>query len=123
MMIKNGPIIFPDPVRHKIYMSNELKDLISKLLDRNAATRLGTKGDFQEVVSHPFFKDVNFEKLTNKEIEPPYKPSLELMTSKEGEVSVGDPELKEIKTEDDQDDIPQDKKMLIEMNQKKFKDF
>jgi hypothetical protein len=27
-----------------------------------------------EVLSHPFFKDINFEKLLKKEIEPEFKP-------------------------------------------------
>lgn len=31
MMIRGSPIIYPDPVRHKIYMSDDLKDLISKV--------------------------------------------------------------------------------------------
>lgn len=82
MMIRNGPIIFPDPVKHKIYMSNELKDLITKLLDRNAATRLGNKGDFAEIMIHPFFKGMDFEKLVNKEIEAPYRPKEEQFTLK-----------------------------------------
>jgi hypothetical protein len=30
-MIRGGPIIFPDPIKHKIYMSDELIDLIKKL--------------------------------------------------------------------------------------------
>ena len=58
-------------------MSNELKDLITKLLDRNAATRLGTKNDFADVMGHPFFKGMDFEKLVSREIEPPYKPKEE----------------------------------------------
>jgi serine/threonine protein kinase len=31
IMIKNSPIIFPDPVKHRICMSEELKDLIVKV--------------------------------------------------------------------------------------------
>jgi len=74
LLIRNGNIIFPDPVRHKIFMSEPLKDLISKLLDRNALTRLGSNGDVNEVISHPFFQTVDFDKLQNKSIVPPYKP-------------------------------------------------
>ena len=65
-MIKSGPIIFPDPIRHKIYMSDIMKDLIVKLLDRNPLTRLGSVGDVKEIISHPFFKDVDFDKLVKK---------------------------------------------------------
>lgn len=48
------------------------------------------------------------------------------MTLKEGELQTvhADCEvLHDIKTEDDQDEIPIDKKMLITMNQKKFDGF
>ena len=31
LLIRNGNIVFPDPERHKIFMSEELKDLISKV--------------------------------------------------------------------------------------------
>lgn len=55
MLIRNSPIIFPDPVRHKIFMSEELKDLISKLLDRDPYKRLGYKEDINEIINHPFF--------------------------------------------------------------------
>jgi hypothetical protein len=41
-------------------MSEELKDLISKLLDRNASTRLGSKFGCNEVISHPFFSGIDF---------------------------------------------------------------
>lgn len=54
-LIRNGNIIFPDPERHKIFMSEDLKDFITKLLDRNVHTRLGSKGGVNEVISHPFF--------------------------------------------------------------------
>ena len=87
MLIRNGNIIFPDPARHKIFMSENLKDLISKLLDRKASTRLGSNGDVNEVVSHPFFSDIDFDKLQRKEIKPPYMPSPEQMTLKEAELT------------------------------------
>jgi serine/threonine protein kinase len=62
-LIRHGNIIFPDPERHKIYMSELLKDFITKLLDRNASTRLGSKGGVNEVISHPFFQGMDFTAL------------------------------------------------------------
>ena len=38
-LIKKGKIIFPDPIRHKIEMSEELKDIINKLLERDPTKR------------------------------------------------------------------------------------
>lgn len=84
-MIKQGRIIFPDPVKHKIFMSPELKDLITKLLDCNPTKRLGTENDILDVANHAFFSDVDFDKLQKKEIEAPYKPALEQLTDREND--------------------------------------
>lgn len=107
-------------------MSDTLKDLISKLLDRKASTRLGSNGDVNEILSHPFFADIDFEKLQRKEILPPYMPDAEQMTLKEAElkdIQTDHSQLKDIKTEDDQDDISAEKKLLISKNQLKFSNF
>ena len=66
ILIRTGRIVFPDPIKHKIYMSEELKDIITKLLERNPATRLGSKQDVDEVKSHPFFKGVDWDALYNR---------------------------------------------------------
>lgn len=50
ILIRQGAIIFPDPVRHGIHMSEEIKDLIKKLLEKNPQTRIGSSGDADEIV-------------------------------------------------------------------------
>lgn len=50
-------------------------DLLTKLLVRNPDKRLGAWG-VEEILTHPFFKGINWEKLFNKEITPPYMPKL-----------------------------------------------
>ena len=95
-------------------------------MDRNAAKRLGAKGDVNEVVSHPFFEGVDFEQLQLKNVAVPYKPDAAQMTLKETELASiqADSEiLNDIKTEDEQDDLSVEKKMLIHLNQKKFDGF
>ena len=70
-------------------------------MDRNAFTRLGSKSDFNEVLSHPFFKGIECEKILRREIEAPYKPSSDMLTMKEDEViSMDDPTLRDIQIED-----------------------
>jgi len=57
-------------------MSDECKDLISKLLDKDPAKRLGTSGGVDEILSHPFFASINLDELVEKKIEAPFKPKL-----------------------------------------------
>jgi serine/threonine protein kinase len=67
-LIKSGPIVFPDPEKHKISMSSDVKDLILKLLERDPAKRLGSKGDSAEILEHPFFKGIDLDKLLQKKV-------------------------------------------------------
>lgn len=76
ILIRTGRIVFPDPDKHQIYMTDQLKDCINKLLDRNQSTRLGANNDVEEVKAHPFFADVNWEALEKREIEAEYKPQI-----------------------------------------------
>ena len=75
-LIKKKPVYFPDPARHKIKMSDECKDFITKLLEKDPANRLGTRSSIEEVMSHPFFKELNLDDLVLKKIESPFKPKL-----------------------------------------------
>ena len=60
----------------KIQVSDNAKDLVSKLLIKAQNDRLGAKGGFSEIKQHPFFKGFDFDKLLKKEIEAPFKPVL-----------------------------------------------
>ncbi|RNF12738.1 rac serine-threonine kinase-like protein [Trypanosoma rangeli] len=53
-------------------ISEQAKDLLHRLLDRNPQTRLQ---DLEEFKKHPFFDDIDWEKLSQREIEPPFRPS------------------------------------------------
>jgi serine/threonine protein kinase len=74
-LIKKGKIIFPDPVRHKIDMTEELKDIITQLLERNPSKRIGA-GGYQQVMNHKWFADIDFDKIMKKEVKAPFKPNL-----------------------------------------------
>ena len=75
--IKNSKVIFPDRKKYKIDYSDDMMDIIGKLLDKDKTTRLGSKGDAQEILAHPFFKDINMQDLIQEKIEPPFKPMIE----------------------------------------------
>ena len=52
------------------YFSDELKDLLKKLLNRDPKNRIGVTNK-DEIKSHPFFSDIEWDKLARKEIDPP----------------------------------------------------
>ncbi|GLD95185.1 hypothetical protein PINS_up003827 [Pythium insidiosum] len=55
--------------------SEEAKDLLTGLLRRDPAKRLGSgPSGAQEIMDHPFFASIDFDKLMKKELEPPFKP-------------------------------------------------
>lgn len=45
-------------------------------MEKDPANRLGTKEGLDEIMKHPFFSNLDFDKLVAKEIEPPFKPKL-----------------------------------------------
>lgn len=62
-LIKESPVNFPDPIKHGIDISPPARDLIKRLLDKNKKTRLGAKGDVNEILSHPFFNTIDIERV------------------------------------------------------------
>ena len=73
-MIRKKKLKFPDLDGMGISVSNEAKDLITKLLSKESENRIGTNGDVEEILSHPWFADLDRKKLMNKEIDPPFVP-------------------------------------------------
>ena len=56
-------------------VSDEAKDLILKLLEKEPGDRIGKKG-LNDIKSHPFFANMNFDNLKNKKLQSPYKPNV-----------------------------------------------
>jgi serine/threonine protein kinase len=75
-LIKTKPVFFPDAKKHGISMSPECKDFISKCLAKNPYERLGTNADIKEILSHPWFADINVEELLKRNIPTEFKPKL-----------------------------------------------
>ncbi|PWN27071.1 kinase-like protein [Jaminaea rosea] len=53
------------------------KQFVKGLLNRNPKHRLGAGRDAQDLMEHPFFKDIDFEALARKQLTPPFKPLVE----------------------------------------------
>ena len=73
--IKHSKIVFPDRKTYKIAYSDELVDLISKLLKKDKSKRLGSTNDWQEIIEHPFFATLDIDALEAMKLEPPFLPS------------------------------------------------
>ncbi|KAI1776557.1 kinase-like domain-containing protein [Hypoxylon cercidicola] len=86
-MYKNiafGKVRFPRDT-----LSQEGRNFVKGLLNRNPKHRLGAVDDAEELKRHPFFGDVDWDILAKKLITPPFKPKLKSET----DVSYFDPEF------------------------------
>lgn len=69
--IRKGALEFPD------YLSEEAKDLLTGLLNRDPAKRLGCgPGDADEIKGHPWFAGVDWVALYDCKIPPPWVPAV-----------------------------------------------
>ncbi|KAK6753346.1 hypothetical protein RB195_012753 [Necator americanus] len=74
-------LIMASELRFPSKLSAEAKQLLTGLLFKDPSQRLGGgPDDALEVCQQPFFKPIDWEKLYRKEIEPPYKPSVQSET-------------------------------------------
>ena len=83
-LITNGSISYPKYLNinkndeEKILeynVSEEAKDLINKLLEKDPGTRIGRKG-LDEIKKHPFFYGINFDDIKKKKLKALFKPNI-----------------------------------------------
>ena len=63
--ISENRLMFPE------FFSDELKDLLRKMLDKNPKKRIGIENDKSDLKNHEFFRDINWDDIMNKKIKPP----------------------------------------------------
>jgi serum/glucocorticoid-regulated kinase 2 len=66
-----------DPLKFKPRpnISDEAKDFIAGLLMKAPSKRLGSAADNLEVMNHAWFKDINWIKLMDRKLTPPFNPN------------------------------------------------
>lgn len=69
--ILTEPLHFPGPE----IVPPAARDLLTRLLDRNAEKRLGAKGA-AEIKAHYFFHSIDWRKLLERKYEPSFKPNV-----------------------------------------------
>ena len=80
-LIKSGAISFPkflmiNGKEKKFKVSDDAKDIISKLLEKDPGVRLGRKG-LKEIKKHPFFSSTKFDSIQKKKIKAPFIPKID----------------------------------------------
>ena len=67
--------IVTKPIEMKDHFSAEARSLLGALLERDPKKRLGSGiNGTQDIMAHPFFRDINWADLREKRIKAPYTP-------------------------------------------------
>ena len=112
-LITNAEVKFPK----RITLSIVTKDLIKKLLVKKQKNRLGAKNGFDEIRTHPFFSNFDFQALIARKLPTPYKPVLK------NSLDVGNFDAEFTSEDVVTSAIPEKKIEYIKRNQEQFKDF
>ena len=112
-LIKTSTVKFPK----RIALSEDAKDIIKKLLEKNPKKRLGSQKGIEEIKSHPFFANIDFDLIEQKKIKAPFIPEL----SSDKDVQYFDEEF--TSEEVGMSYIPKRNMEMIKKNQSKFNEF
>ncbi|KAM3135462.1 hypothetical protein pb186bvf_012481 [Paramecium bursaria] len=77
-----------------VQISNTLKELIHSLLQKEPSERLGQNGGIVEILTHPWFQDVDFESIVGRKLPAPYRPDPLKYNFDEEEFNKGDAEFR-----------------------------
>ena len=73
--------ILADEVLYPVKMPRDSVSILQKLLTREPDLRLGSgPTDAQEIMSQPFFRNINWDDIYHKRVEPPFLPSIKNAT-------------------------------------------
>ncbi|KAM9435265.1 protein kinase C, eta, b [Clarias gariepinus] len=109
--------ILRDEVIYSSWLSNEAEHILRGFLTRDPSRRLGCvkwDGGERAITDHPFFSDLDWEKLLKRELESPFKPRIK---SSE-DVNNFDPDFTQ-----EEPTLTPIEEALIPVNQEDFKDF
>lgn len=74
ILIKDTNVIFPDSKRFKdMVLTDDCKDLITRLLHKDPTKRLGCKNGYTNVLGHVWFSDLDINDIQSKKQVSPYR--------------------------------------------------
>ena len=69
--------ILADEPLYPIHMPRDSVSILQKLLMREPELRLGSgPTDAQEIMSHAFFRNINWDDIRDKKVAPPFQPQI-----------------------------------------------
>lgn len=73
--------ILADEPLYPIHMPRDSVSILQKLLTRDPEKRLGSgPTDAQEIMSQPFFRNINWDDIYHKRVQPPFLPTIKSET-------------------------------------------
>ncbi|XP_053697413.1 protein kinase C [Sabethes cyaneus] len=66
--------ILRDDVLYPVWLSREAVSILKGFMTKNAAKRLGCTDGENQIRTHPFFKDMDWEALEQRKVRPPFRP-------------------------------------------------
>lgn len=74
-------IKYANPKLDYDFLAPEARDLCDRLLQKDPNQRLGSEsGDATDIKNHPWFDCIDWKKIEEKQLQPPYKPQLDRPT-------------------------------------------
>ncbi|XP_049300792.1 protein kinase C isoform X1 [Anopheles funestus] len=73
--------ILRDDVLYPVWLSREAVSILKGFMTKNAAKRLGCTDGENQIRSHPFFKDMDWEALEQRKVRPPFRPRVVLIVN------------------------------------------
>jgi len=68
-------LILKAPLKFPSFVPSDAQSLLKGLLERDEGKRLGSgTSDYKEIQQHPFFSSMDWEKLYQRKIKPPFIP-------------------------------------------------
>lgn len=66
--------ILRDDVLYPVWLSREAVSILKGFMTKNAAKRLGCTDGENQIRTHPFFKDMDWDALEQRKVRPPFRP-------------------------------------------------
>lgn len=82
-------------------------DLCRKLLQKDPKERLGSNG-CEEIMAHPWFKDLDWEMIISDRAKPPFEPLKDINAASQSEIGTFAEDRNALKLSDEDQDVYQD---------------